>query len=114
VSEIIAHLADSELVSVWRYRQMIEHNDNPLAAYDQDEWARIGKYSSSESKEALDLFTALRTINLKMFLRLTPDEWQRGGIHAERGRITVQSLALHVAGHDRNHLQQIQKILGRS
>ena len=52
-------------------------------------------------------------MNLEMFARLTPDEWQRGGIHAERGRITVQSLARHVAGHDRNHLEQIQKILGK-
>jgi len=111
VSEIIAHLADSELVSVWRYRQMIEHNDRPLSAYDQDEWARIGKYSSREAKDSLQLFTALRAMNLKMFARLTPDEWQRGGIHAERGRITVQSLARQVAGHDRNHLEQIQKIL---
>src|SRR5436190_21810465 len=56
VSEIIAHLADSELVSVWRYRQMIESNDRPLAAYDQDEWARIGKYSASNPQESLELF----------------------------------------------------------
>src|SRR3954462_15736797 len=60
VNEIIAHLADSELVSVWRYRQMIEYNDGPLAAYDQDEWARIGKYSACNPQESLRLFTALR------------------------------------------------------
>jgi DinB superfamily len=113
VSEIVAHLADSELVSVWRYRQMIERNDQPLAAYDQDEWARMGKYSSRDAKDSLQLFTGLRTVNLEMFARLTPEEWQRGGLHAERGRITVQSLARHVAGHDRNHLEQIQKILDK-
>lgn len=113
ISEIIAHLADSEVVSIWRYRQMIEYNDGPLAAYDQDEWARIGKYSAANPHESLQLFSALRKINLDTFARLTPEEWQRGGLHAERGRITVESLARHVAGHDRNHLEQIQKILGK-
>src|SRR5881392_1319432 len=92
VSEIIAHLADAELVSVWRYRQMIEHNDQPLSAYDQDEWARIGKYATRNIQESLQLFTALRKMNLEMFSRLTPDEWKRGGLHAERGRISVESL----------------------
>jgi DinB family protein len=111
-SEIIAHLADSELVSVWRYRQMIEHDGNPLSAYDQDEWARIGNYSSSDARESLQLFTALRKINLQMFARLTPQEWQRAGMHAERGKISVEDLVRHVAGHDRNHLEQIQRILG--
>jgi hypothetical protein len=114
VSEIIAHLADSELVSVWRYRQMIEYNDGPIAAYDQDEWARIGKYSSCDPQSSLQLFIGLRNINLDMFARLTPEEWQRGGIHAERGRITVESLARHVAGHDRNHLEQVEKILDKN
>ena len=113
VSEIIAHLADSEVVSVWRYRQMIEFNDGPLTPYDQDKWASMGKYSAAEIKESLQLYTMLRKINLDMFARLTPQEWKRGGIHAERGRITVESLARHVAGHDRNHLEQIQKILGK-
>jgi hypothetical protein len=113
VGEIIAHLADAELVSVWRYRQMLEFNDGPLTPYDQDKWASIGKYSAANPQESLQLFTALRKINLEMFGRLTPEEWQHGGMHPERGRITVESLARHVAGHDRNHLEQIRKILGK-
>jgi hypothetical protein len=113
VSEILAHLADSELVSVWRYRQMVEHDGNPLSAYDQDEWARIGKYSSCDPKDSLQLFTALRKMNLEMFARLTPQEWQHAGLHAERGKITVENLVRQVAGHDRNHLEQIRRILGK-
>ena len=47
-----------------------------------------------------------------MFAQLTPEEWQRNGIHAERGPMTVRDLALQIAGHDLNHLEQIRKILG--
>jgi hypothetical protein len=36
-----------------------------------------------------------------MFTRLTPDEWQRSGMHAERGRLTMNDLVAQAAGHDR-------------
>jgi hypothetical protein len=46
-----------------------------------------------------------------MFAQLTPDEWERYAVHAERGRMTVADLARQIAGHDLNHLEQIKKIL---
>ena len=113
VAEILAHLAESEIVTVWRYRQMIENSGGPLSAYDQEQWARMGKYGSRDAKISLRLFTDLRNVNLEMFARLTPEEWQRFGVHAERGKMTVETLARHIAGHDRNHVEQIQKILGK-
>jgi hypothetical protein len=47
------------------------------------------------------------------FLRqIAPEQWERFGIHAERGRITIRDLAVHIAGHDANHVEQIRRILG--
>jgi hypothetical protein len=57
------------------------------------------------------LFRLLREANLRMLAKLTPDEWQRSGVHAERGRITVQDLARHTAGHDLNHIDQLRRLL---
>lgn len=111
VVEIIAHLAEDELVSSWRYRQMIENSGCSLAAFDQDEWARLGRYQSWNWAEWLQMFRLLREANLRMFGTLTSDEWERFGIHAERGKIRVADLARHMAGHDRNHLEQIYGIL---
>jgi hypothetical protein len=48
-----------------------------------------------------------------MFAQLTPAQWQRHGVHAERGKLTVQDLCRHMAAHDMNHIDQIRKILGR-
>ena len=111
VAEILAHLADDEIVTFWRYRQMIENDGCALAGFDQDQWARLGKNASADARESLQLFRLLRESNLRMLRNLTPEEWQRSGTHAERGRITVQSLAHHMAGHDANHIEQIRKIL---
>jgi hypothetical protein len=114
VTEILAHLAEDELASSWRYRQMIENNGCALAGFDQDEWARLGNYSAWNPADALQMFRLLREANLCMLKRLTTEEWARHAMHAERGRISVRDLARHMAGHDMNHVVQIRAILGRS
>ncbi len=113
VAEILAHLAEDEITSSWRYRQMIEKDGLPLPGFDQDLWAKLGDYGSWSPTDALALFTLLRQANLNMFGRLSEEEWERHGIHAERGRMSVRDLARQMAGHDRNHLEQIERILGR-
>jgi hypothetical protein len=111
VVEIIAHLAEDELVSSWRYRQIIEHDGATLLGFDQELWARLGDYNSWSAKDALAMFRLLREANLRMFKRLSPEEWERTGEHAERGRISVRDLARHMAAHDINHIKQIERIL---
>jgi uncharacterized damage-inducible protein DinB len=111
VRAILAHLAEDELASSWRYRQMLEHSGETLLGFDQDEWARLGDYESWSAAGALEMFRLLREANLRMFARLTPGEWQCCGIHAERGRITVQDLVRHMAAHDVNHMIQVRHLL---
>jgi hypothetical protein len=111
VRAIIAHMAEDELVSSWRYRQMIETDGVALAGFDQDEWARLGDYESWSTRDALEMFRLLREANLRMLERLTPAEWQRCGVHAERGRMSVEELARHMAGHDANHMEQVRRLL---
>ena len=111
ITEILMHLAEDELVSSWRYRQMLEHDTPELAGFDQDLWARVGDYSSCDAQDALNLFRLLREANMRMFAQLTPAQWQRAGVHSERGRLTVRGLSRHMAAHDVNHIEQIRRIL---
>jgi uncharacterized damage-inducible protein DinB len=113
VIAIIAHMAEDELVSSWRYRQMLESNGCALAGFDQDLWAKLGRYEDWSAEGALQMFTLLRDANLRMLKTLSEEEWERHGVHAERGRMTVRDLARHMAGHDRNHLEQIRRLVGQ-
>lgn len=112
IGEIIAHLAEDEIATSWRYRQMIENSGCSLASFDQEEWARLADYAAWKPAEGLRLFQLLREANLRMLNKLSPAEWERYGVHAERGKISVRDLARHMAGHDRNHIDQIRAILG--
>lgn len=111
VGEILAHLAEDEIATAWRYRQMAEHNGMALAGFDQDLWARLGNYASRKPQESLALFGLLRDANLQFLAQLTTEQWDFFGIHAERGRITIRDLAVHMAGHDANHIDQIRRLL---
>ena len=42
VAEILAHLADAEIVTGWRMRQILGAPGTPIQAYDQDSWAAAG------------------------------------------------------------------------
>ena len=112
IGEILAHLAEDEIATAWRYRQMVEHNGIELAGFDQDLWARLGDYGARRPEDSLALFRLLRGANLEFLAKLSPEQWECSGTHAERGRITVRDLAVHMAGHDANHIEQIRKILG--
>jgi uncharacterized damage-inducible protein DinB len=111
VTEILAHLAEDELSSSWRYRQMIERDGLDLPGFDQDMWAQIGDYASWNPADALTMFRLLREANLRMFEHLTPRQWESHGVHSERGEMTVRELCTHMAGHDINHIEQVRKII---
>jgi uncharacterized damage-inducible protein DinB len=113
VRSILAHMAEDELASSWRYRQMIEHDGATLLGFDQDRWANLSDYDSWTPRDALEMFRLLRQANLRMFELLTAEEWKRHGIHAERGRLTVEDLCRHMAAHDMNHISQVRRLLAR-
>ena len=111
VGEILAHLAEDEVATAWRCRQMVEHSGIELNGFDQDFWAQAGGYNSRDPEESVALFRLLRNANLQLLEALRTDQWDCFGIHAARGRITVRDLAIHMAGHDMNHIEQIRRIL---
>jgi hypothetical protein len=113
VSEILAHLAEAEVSCFWRYRQMIEHNGSAIIPFDQDLWYKLGDYSARDPHDSLQLFRLMRDANLRMFDQLTPEQWKLGGVHAERGPMTVADLTRQMAGHDINHVAQVGKLVGK-
>lgn len=109
--EIMAHLADAEIVLAYRMRLVLGAPGTPIAAYDQDAWAASGHYEKRDPHESLALFRALRDANLALLESLTPEQWQQHGIHSERGPETIEQIVRMTAGHDINHLEQIERLL---
>jgi hypothetical protein len=111
VSEILAHLADTEIVGGFRMRLILGSPGTPVAGFDQDAWVTSGHYDKRNPRQSVEQFRTLREANLALLKSLTPDQWQHHGVHSERGVETIDRIAHMFAGHDLNHLQQIEQIL---
>lgn len=113
VSEILAHLGEAEIAGSFRMRLILGSPGTPVAAFDQDAWVISGHYEKRDPRQSLELFRTLREANLALLKSLTPEQWKHYGIHSERGQETVEHIVRMFAGHDLNHLAQIEAILGK-
>ncbi len=111
VIQVVQHLADSDLVAGYRIRMVVAENSPLLQGYDQDGWAREFHYDQVPLAAALDQLRSLRTVNLRLWSRLTPDQLQRIGIHSERGSESAGHILRLMGGHDLVHRRQIDRIL---
>jgi len=111
VSEVVAHLGDAEIVTGFRMRLILGAPGAPIAAYDQDSWVTSGHYEKRDPRKSFEQFRVLREANLALLESLTPEQWKHYGMHSERGQETIELMVRMAAGHDINHLQQIERIL---
>jgi hypothetical protein len=110
-AEIVAHLADVEIVIGWRIRSILGAPGTPIQAYDQDAWVVAGHYEKRDLRKCLEQFRILRDTNLALYKTLRPEQWKLFGMHSERGQESVEQIVRMLAGHDLNHLEQIEQIL---
>ncbi len=83
----------------------------PIQAFDQDDWVVALHYDKRDARDSLAQFRALREANLRLLKALTPAQWKQYGMHAERGEESIEMIVQMMAGHDLNHLGQIERIL---
>ena len=111
IAEILAHLADVEIAIGWRMRFILGAPGTPVQAYDQNAWVSAGHYEKRDPRKSIELHGAVREANLALLKSLSPDQWKHYGQHAERGQESIEHMVRMVAGHDINHIRQIERIL---
>jgi hypothetical protein len=114
VIQVIQHLADSDLVAGYRTRMILTEDRPAIQGYDQDRWAQELRYDQVPVTATLDQLRALRTANLRLWTRLTPEQLERVGLHSERGPESAAHLLRLMGAHDLVHRRQIDRILSSS
>jgi hypothetical protein len=109
-AEIVCHLADCELVFGFRLRQTLAEDAHVIQPFDQDKWAVT--YPGISATRALNTFHALREWNLLLIEKALPAAADRPVTHPERGTMTFLTIVETMAGHDLNHLGQLQRLIG--
>jgi hypothetical protein len=110
VRQIVAHLADSEMVGAFRFRQIIAEENPVLTAYDQEAWARNLNYGRRKTSEAMETFRRIRAESHDLLKDLPPETYQRKGNHSVRGPVSLLEMAGMFAAHAEKHARQIQDV----
>lgn len=108
ICHIVAHLADCELAFSFRLRQTLAEDHHIIQPFDQERWAE--RYAAYTFEGALALFEAARNWNLRLLTTVHEEERHRPVTHPERGTMTFWTIVETMAGHDINHLQQIERL----
>jgi hypothetical protein len=110
-AEIAAHFGDAEVAISWRLRQMLSTSGVAIQSYDQDAWAATFDYAHRDPRQSVQFFSTLRAGNIALLKSVPRKLWENYGIHSERGNESVARVVSLVAGHDLNHLRQVEAIL---
>jgi hypothetical protein len=110
-AEIVCHLADCELAFAFRLRQTLAETNHVIQPFDQEKWAAT--YPGIAAEQALAAFSAFRGWNLHLIGKALPHAACRPVTHPERGAMTFLTIVETMAGHDLNHLAQLQKLAER-
>jgi hypothetical protein len=108
VAEVLAHLSEAEIVIGFRIRLILGANGTPIQPYDQDAWAV--RYAGMPVSQSLEVFRVLRAADVALLRGLSAAQWEQYGIHAERGQESIAQIVRMTAGHDLNHLKQLESV----
>src|SRR5258708_20606109 len=113
VLEVLAHLADAEIIYGYRLRQMLADTKPVIAPIDQDAWARNLNYLDSPPSELVAFYGFGRHHNSRLLRRFKVSTLSKSAFHPElQPEMTVADLVDRICTHGAGRLQQIGKLKG--
>ena len=109
--EVLCHVRDTEESFMARFQTIMAMDEPKFLGVEPDRWAVDRQYLRNDAAEALDAFRLRRQETLAFLRGLRPDQLERGGVHATRGRMTIKDFVELMAWHDDNHLDQLRRAL---
>lgn len=106
--QLLIHLSQTELAFGMRARMALTTDAYVVQPFDQDRW--LATDATATADMALAAYEGMRALNLALFRGLSPEQRRRAFTHPERGRQSVQDIAVMLAGHELHHLPHFEAI----
>ncbi len=108
--QIVAHLADAEVVGCDRFRRVLAEENPTLQWFDQDLWAQKLDYARRKTSESLETFRRLRVENYALLKEVPEEAFARQGMHTRNGAMTLRQLLQAHAEHAEGHARQLRQV----
>jgi hypothetical protein len=113
VRQLVHHVADSHMNAYVRVRLALTEDWPTITAYEESLWAKLADASTGPVAVSLDLLRALHTRWVQLWLSLDAPDWQRGYLHPQNGRQTVEQAVMLYDWHGRHHTAHVTGLAAR-
>ncbi len=103
--EVVCHLADFEIVYADRIKRVIAEDRPALPGGDEKLFAARLQYHQRDMENEVALVDAIHRQVAAILRTLADDDFQRVGVHSERGPLTLETLVSGAGGHIAHHLK---------
>ncbi len=107
--EVVAHIADFEIVGADRIKRTIAENKPILPDGDENLFASGLAYHSRELDEELQVIGSIRAQVTRILRTLEEDDFARIGIHSAAGPMTLAQYVERGANHIKHHTKFIEE-----
>ena len=112
VRQLIHHIADSHSVCLVRFKLALTEDWPTINPYDEAAWASLAD-CQLPAEVSLQLLDALHQRWVALLLSLTEDDFHRGFVHPERGRMNLATTLALYDWHSRHHTAHITSLRAR-
>lgn len=101
--QLAHHLADSHMNAFVRLKFALTEDWPTIKPYDEKLWAETAE-AQGPVEAPLAMLAALHTRWTALLEAMTPEQWERGYVHPESGRTSLDRVAALYSWHGRHHL----------
>lgn len=103
VQELVVHVLESDLVATHRFRRIVAEPLPILYAYDETAFVQRLDYGRVDLAQACDLFALNRRFTAAWLRTVAPGDFERAGIHTQRGKVALWEFLRSYVHHPRHH-----------
>lgn len=107
--QVICHLADFEPIYADRMKRVIAEESPMLMGGDPTLFAEKLAYEARDVENELRLITAVRQQMVAILRTLSPEDFERIGMHNHDGELSLKTLLERITGHIPHHLETIEE-----
>ena len=111
VAQIVHHLADAHMNAYIRFKLILVEDYPTFKPYEQVDWAETPEAVGANVHDSVLILQGLHNRWTMLMGSLTPEQWERKGLHPDLGEISLEGLLEGYARHCQNHMQQIKETL---
>lgn len=108
IRQLVHHVADSHVHMYIRVKLALSADEPLINAYDQDAWAQMADVTAVSPLVSLSIMATIHERVVATFRSLSQTDFERGLMHPENGRMTVEQVLAMYAWHGDHHIAHIR------